>query len=93
MALTGRNTIGLVTLALLGATVVQISARIQRTLPMSESEPLLNLDGEGVDAWDRTVLVLDGAGRHTSPDLVLLAVTDLVPLPPASLQLQLAEWL
>lgn len=46
---------------------------------------------EGIDAQHRAVLVLDGAGWHTSPDLVLPAGIDLVLLPPASPELQPAE--
>ena len=46
---------------------------------------------EGINARHRAVLVLDGAGWHTSPDLVLPDGIDLVPLPPASPELQPAE--
>lgn len=46
---------------------------------------------EGVDAAHRVALVLDGAGWHTSPDLILPDGLDLIPLPPASPELQPAE--
>ncbi len=46
---------------------------------------------EGIDPTHRAVLVLDGAGWHTSDDLVLPDGIDLVPLPPASPELQPAE--
>ncbi len=46
---------------------------------------------QGIDATHRAVLVLDGAGWHTSPDLVVPDGIDLVPLPPASPELQPAE--
>jgi hypothetical protein len=45
----------------------------------------------GIDARHRAVLVLDGAGWHTSTDLVLPNGIDLVLLPPASPELQPAE--
>jgi transposase len=45
----------------------------------------------GIDATHRAVLVLDGAGWHTSGQLVLPAGIDLVFLPPASPELQPAE--
>jgi hypothetical protein len=45
----------------------------------------------GIDATHRAVVVWDGAGWHTSPDLVLPDGIDLVPLPPASPELQPAE--
>lgn len=50
---------------------------------------------EGIDAHHRVVLVLDGAGWHTSTDLVLPAGLDLVFLPAASPELQPVEptWL
>lgn len=46
---------------------------------------------EGIDATHRAVLVLDGAAWHTSADLVLPEGLALVPLPPASPELQPAE--
>lgn len=46
---------------------------------------------EGIDADHRAVLVLAGAGWHTSVDLVLPAGLDLVFLPPASPELQPVE--
>lgn len=46
---------------------------------------------EGIDAQHRAVLVLDQAGWHTSPKLVLPAGIDVVFLPSASLELQPAE--
>lgn len=46
---------------------------------------------EGIDATHRAVLVWDGAGSHTSTALVVPAGIDLVPLPPASPELQPAE--
>jgi len=46
---------------------------------------------EGIDAAHRTVLVLDGAGWHTSRKLVLPDGIDLIFLPPASPELQPVE--
>lgn len=46
---------------------------------------------EGIDAQHRAVLVLDGAGWHTTTKLDLPEGIDLVPLPPASPELQPAE--
>lgn len=46
---------------------------------------------EGIDATHRAVLVLDGAGWHTTTRLVLPEGLHLVPLPPASPELQPAE--
>ncbi len=46
---------------------------------------------EGIDATQRAVLVVDQAGWHTSPDVVLPAGIDLVFLPTASPELQPAE--
>lgn len=46
---------------------------------------------EGIDADHRAVVVWDGAGWHTSGALVIPAGIDLVPLPPASPELQPAE--
>jgi len=46
---------------------------------------------EGIDAAPRAVLVLDRAGWHTTTTLVLPDGVDLVPLPPASPELQPAE--
>jgi transposase len=46
---------------------------------------------EGIDATHRAVIVWDGAGGHTSGKLVMPAGIDLVPLPPASPELQPAE--
>lgn len=46
---------------------------------------------EGIDAQHRAVLVLDGAGWHTTAKLVLPEGVHLVPLPPASPELQPAE--
>ena len=46
---------------------------------------------EGIDAAHRAVLVLDQAGWHTSPDVVLPAGIELVFLPAASPELQPAE--
>lgn len=46
---------------------------------------------EGIDASHRAVLVLDGAGWHTSPDLVVPDGIALVRLPPRSPELQPAE--
>ena len=46
---------------------------------------------ERIDADHRAVLVVDGAGWHTSPKLVLPAGIDLVSLPPASPELQPVE--
>ena len=46
---------------------------------------------EGIDARHRAVLVVDQAGWHTSPDVVLPAGIDLVFLPAASPELQPAE--
>jgi transposase len=46
---------------------------------------------EGIDATHRAVLVLDGAGWHTSPKVVLPDGIDLVFLPPASPELQPVE--
>ena len=45
----------------------------------------------GIDAQHRVVLVWDGAGWHTSDDLVVPDGIDLVPLPPASPELQPVE--
>jgi len=45
----------------------------------------------GIDAAHRAVLVLDGAGWHTSGTLVIPDGIDLVFLPPASPELQPAE--
>lgn len=46
---------------------------------------------EGIDARRRAVLVWDQAGWHTAGTLVVPAGIDLVPLPPASPELQPAE--
>jgi transposase len=46
---------------------------------------------EGIDAAHRAVLVVDQAGWHTSPDVVLPAGIELVFLPAASPELQPAE--
>lgn len=46
---------------------------------------------EGIDATHRAVLVVDQAGWHTSPELVLPDGVDLVFLPSASPELQPAE--
>jgi transposase len=46
---------------------------------------------EGIDATHRVVLVWDGAGGHTSRELVLPEGIDLVALPPYSPELQPAE--
>jgi transposase len=46
---------------------------------------------EGIDATHRAVIVWDGAGWHTSTTLVVPDGIDLVPLPPASPELQPAE--
>jgi transposase len=46
---------------------------------------------EGIDAAHRVVIVWDGAGSHTSADLVVPEGIDLVPLPPYSPELQPAE--
>jgi transposase len=46
---------------------------------------------EGIDARHRVVLVWDGAGGHTSTDLVVPDGIDLVRLPPYSPELQPAE--
>jgi transposase len=46
---------------------------------------------EGIDATHRVALVLDGAGWHTSLDLILPDGIDLVALPPAAPELQPAE--
>lgn len=46
---------------------------------------------EGIDATHRAVLVLDGAGWHTSADLAVPDGLDLVFLPPASPELQPVE--
>ncbi|MBA2469543.1 MAG: IS630 family transposase [Chloroflexia bacterium] len=46
---------------------------------------------EGIDAMHRAVLVLDGAGWHTSKRLVVPDGIDLVFLPPASPELQPVE--
>lgn len=46
---------------------------------------------EGIDATHRAVIVWDGAGGHTSTDLVVPAGIDLVALPPYSPELQPAE--
>ena len=46
---------------------------------------------QGIDASHRVVLVLDGAGWHTSAKLVVPEGIDLVFLPPASPELQPAE--
>ena len=46
---------------------------------------------EGIDARQRAVLVVDQAGWHTSPGLVLPEGIDLVFLPTASPELQPAE--
>lgn len=46
---------------------------------------------EGIDAQRRVVLVVDQAGWHTSPKLVLPAGIDVVFLPSASPELQPAE--
>jgi len=43
---------------------------------------------EGIDATHRAVLVFDGAGWHTSQELVVPEGIDLVFLPPASPELQ-----
>jgi hypothetical protein len=46
---------------------------------------------EGIDAMHRAVIVWDGAGWHTSGQVVVPAGIDLVPLPSASPELQPAE--
>ena len=46
---------------------------------------------EGIDVRHRAVIVWDGAGWHTSGQLVIPDGIDLVPLPPASPELQPAE--
>ena len=46
---------------------------------------------EGIDAVHRAVLVLDGAGWHTSGALIMPEGIDLVFLPPASPELQPVE--
>lgn len=46
---------------------------------------------EGIDVDHRAVLVLDGAGWHTSTQLVVPPGIDLVALPPASPELQPVE--
>lgn len=46
---------------------------------------------EGIDATHRAVVVWDGAGWHTSGALVVPDGIELVPLPPASPELQPAE--
>jgi hypothetical protein len=46
---------------------------------------------EGIDATHRAVVVLDGAGWHTSGRLGLPEGVDLVVVPPASPELQPAE--
>ena len=46
---------------------------------------------EGIDAHHPAVLVLDGAGWHTTTNLILPDGLHLVPLPPASPELQPAE--
>ena len=46
---------------------------------------------EGIDALHRAVLVLDGAGWHSSKRLVVPDGIDLVFLPPASPELQPVE--
>ena len=46
---------------------------------------------EGIDAMHRAVLVLDGAGWHTSGKLMVPDGIDLVFLPPASPELQPVE--
>jgi transposase len=46
---------------------------------------------EGIDATHRAVLVLDGAGWHTSPKLALPEGIDLIFLPPASPELHPVE--
>jgi len=46
---------------------------------------------EGIDALHRAVLVLDGAGWHTSKQLVVPDGIDVVSLPPASPELQPVE--
>lgn len=46
---------------------------------------------QGIDAQHRAVLVLDGAGWHTTARLILPEGVHLVPLPPASPELQPAE--
>lgn len=48
---------------------------------------------ESIDATHRAVLVVDQAGWHTSPDVVLPEGIDLVLLPTASPELQPAECL
>jgi transposase len=48
-------------------------------------------EDEGIDAAHRAVLVLDGAGWHTSPKLIVPDGIDLVFLPPASPELQPVE--
>lgn len=45
----------------------------------------------GINATHRAVVVWDGAGSHTSADLVVPDGIDLVPLPPYSPELQPAE--
>jgi len=46
---------------------------------------------EGLDPQHRAVLVVDGAGWHASPELVLPDGIDLVFVPPASPELQPVE--
>jgi transposase len=46
---------------------------------------------EGIDAQRRAVLVLDGAGWHKAAELAVPEGIHLVPLPPASPELQPAE--
>ncbi len=46
---------------------------------------------EGIDADHRAVLVLDGAGWHTSAKLIVPTGIDLVALPPASPEVQPVE--
>lgn len=61
-----------------------------RTAAMSVALAAFAQD-EGIDAAHRAVIVWDGAGGHTSGDLVVPAGIDLVPLPPYSPELQPAE--
>ena len=61
------------------------------TIPAMELALTAFARDEGLDATHRAVLVVDQAGWHTSPDIVVPAGVDLVFLPSASPELQPAE--
>lgn len=67
------------------AVVPTVNSQVMSTVLAAFAED------EGIDATHRAVLVLDGAGWHTSAKVLLPTGIDLVFLPPASPELQPAE--